>query len=299
MSSIMSPPQRLFLELAGQLLAVSPAYFRQLAFWAPRLAVRAVGDRRRPSGTPAGITLLVDPQTAAAWTASPAVPEPTILYVDGKRIGVIDVTGFLTKSDAPGRAGLVTLREQLQELATDGDVDAILLRIDSPGGSVAGTGDLAAAILQTRQTLPVFALIEDVAAVSAYWIASQAERVYANVATAIAGEIGTFIALYDRSEQFGKAGVKAIVIKAGELKAAGLPGTEITAKHREYLQGLVDKTQAEFNKAVQAGRKIDPRKVATGRLYLAGDAVKLGLIDGVKPFDSVMAELASRAGKGK
>ena len=290
MRTILSPPQETLLNAAG-LLAVEPNCFAGLRMWADRIhVVVAPLDRHRKIE---GIMLILDQATAAAWSDNAPVPEPAIIGVGGKRIGVLDVIGFLTKSDSPGRAGLVTLRSQLRGLVDDGQVNAVLLRIDSPGGTVAGTADLAAEITRARKSLPVFAYVEDLAAASAYWIASQAEKVYANTATCLVGEIGTFVSLYDRSRQFGKAGVKAIVLRAGEFKTVGFPGTEITDKQRSYLQDLVDRTQAEFNKAI-SGRKINPAAIASGKAYLAGDAVKLGLIDGVKTIDNVLAELANK-----
>ncbi len=289
MPPILSPPQRLLLELSG-LLACEPGHFAGLRAWAPKvhLVVGPVDRHKRLQG----FAPLAD-----SWQDVPP-PEPQIISVDGRRIGLIDVTGLLVKSDLPGQAGLTYLAEQVRELVDEGQVDGILLRIDSPGGSVAGTQELAEEVRRARQTKPVFAYVEDLCAASAYWVASQCEKVFVNVATAMVGSIGTFVGLYDRKQQFVNAGVKAIVIRAGEFKALGFPGTEITKEHREYLQGQVDGVQAEFLKAV-AHRRIAPAAIASGRLYLAGDAVKLRLIDGVKSFDAVVAELVELAGQSK
>ena len=290
MPALFSPPQQLLQDLSGELLACNPQYYRQLAFWGPRINVVATDRRGRRRGNPRGAIAITGSREALEGFFGAPVPEPAILTVDEKRIGILDIVGFLAKSDGPGRAGLVTLRIQLGELVDQ--ADAVLLRIDSPGGTVAGTGDLAAAIKEARQKVPVFGFAEDLCAASAYWIAAQAEKLYANVPTAMIGGVGMFVGLYERKEQFAKAGVRAVVIKSGEFKAAGWPGTKITEAQRAYWQKLIDQAQAEFIAAIK--HRADPAKVATGRLYVASDSQRLKLIDGVKSFDDVIAELAAK-----
>jgi len=291
MPVLLSPLQQLLRDFSGELLSCDERYFSLFQFWASRIAVTATDRRGRRRGKlPEGIAIVGDKAALENFFGGPP-PEPTILNLDGKRIGILDVTGFLSKSDGPGRAGLVTLRTQLAELVDQ--ADAVLLRIDSPGGTVAGTADLAAAINEARQRqLPIFGFAEDLCSSSAYWIAAQTEKLYANTPTAMVGGIGLFVGLYDRSGQFAKAAIKAVVIKAGEFKGAGFPGTEITETQRAYWQKLIDQSQGEFNAAIR--HRVDPAKVATGRLYLAGDAQRLKLIDGIKRLDAVVAELAAK-----
>jgi signal peptide peptidase SppA len=219
-------------------------------------------------------------------------------------IGLVDINGTLMKrgTSLSRSSSLINLRRVVRNSARDPEIDAILLRIDSPGGTVAGTQELAEEVVKARQSKPVFAFVEDLAASAAYWIASQADRVYANTPTSLVGSIGTFVGLYDYSAYAAKEGIKAVVIKAGELKGAGFPGTEITEEQKAYWQEIVDGTQAEFTAAVAAGRGVKAERVArewaTGRVYMAGDAGAMGMIDGVKSFDAVIAELTERARGG-
>ncbi len=220
-------------------------------------------------------------------------------------IGIIDVNGTLMKrgTSLSSSSSLINIRRVIRSAARDPEIDAILLRIDSPGGTLSGTQEVAEEVRKAREAKPVFAFVEDLAASAAYWIASQAEKVYANTPTAIAGSIGTFIGLYDYSEAAAKAGVKAIVIRAGELKGAGFPGTEITDAQKAYWQEIVDKAQSEFTAAVAAGRNRPTAEVAeryvTGRVYVAADAEAMGMIDGVRSFDQAIAELTTRVRAGR
>lgn len=215
-------------------------------------------------------------------------------------IQVIDIQGTMTKrgSSLTGSGSMVLLRQAVRSAANDDGIDAILLRIDSPGGTVAGTADLAAEVRAATAKKPVWAFVEDVTASAAYWVASQTSRIIANNATAEVGSIGTFMALYDVSGAAAMRGVKAVVIRSGRLKGAGFPGTEVTEEQRQVWQEIVDKTQTEFTAGVSAGRNLPLARVtalAEGRMWLAEDAKQLGLIDGIGSLDSVVSELAAKA----
>lgn len=217
-------------------------------------------------------------------------------------IQIIDIQGTMTKrgSSLSGRGGMISLRRSVREAANDGDVDAILLRIDSPGGTVAGTADLAAEVKAAAAKKPVWAFVEDVTASAAYWVASQADKIYANNATAEVGSIGTFMGIYDVSGAAAMQGIKAVVIRSGRLKGSGFPGTEITEEQRAVWQEIVDKTQAQFTAGVADGRKLSVPQVqalAEGRMWLAQDAKEHKLIDGIEMFDSVMSKLAAEAAR--
>lgn len=212
-------------------------------------------------------------------------------------IAVIDIQGTMTKHGSSFSSGgsTIRVRREIRVAAADTDVHGILLRIDSPGGTVAGTADLAADVLAARKAKPVFAFIEDLGASAAYWVASQATKIFVNDATAFVGTIGAFIGLYDLSGLAEKEGIKAIVIKAGEFKGTAFPGTEITSEQQAMLQKLVDKTQNEFNAAIQRGRGMKRKQVeqlADGRVHVAPDAMELGLIDGIQSFDATIKQLA-------
>ena len=216
------------------------------------------------------------------------------------RIGIVDIEGALTKrgSSFSDAGSMTRLRQTIRNMAADADIGGIMLRIDSPGGTVAGTADLAAEIAAAAAVKPVHAYLEDCTASAAYWLASQCNRIVANNRTAMVGSIGTFVGLYDLSGKAEQEGIKAVVIKSGEHKGAGFPGTPITEEQIAVWQGLIDKTQAEFTAAIANGRGMETSQVAAladGRSHMAEDAQALGLIDGIESFDAAMAALSQAA----
>lgn len=226
-------------------------------------------------------------------------PEAAI-SVNPNRIGaiaVIDIQGTMTKHGSSLSEGgsTIRIRREIRVAAADGDVAGILLRIDSPGGTVAGTADLAADVFAARKVKPVFAFIEDFGASAAYWVASQATKVFANDRTAFIGSIGTFFGLYDFSKAFENEGIKPVPIMAGKFKGTGFPGTEITPEQQAMIQSLVEKIQVEFNAGIQRGRGMNRKQVeqlADGRIHVAPDALEFELIDGIQSFDATIKQLA-------
>jgi signal peptide peptidase SppA len=212
------------------------------------------------------------------------------IEVSGKTIAMIPVVGTLMKSrTSTGGTSTVDTRKQIRAATRDSDISGILLRVDSPGGTVAGTDALAQEIRQARRAKPVLAQIEDVGASAAYWVSSQASRVYASSATSMIGSIGTMLAV-----RKGAAGEVAL-FRSGPHKGAGMDG-EITEEQAAHLQTLVDGLQAQFGKAVSEGRRLSPEQLAavsTGAVWLAEQAHELRLIDGVQPIEKTLQQLAS------
>ena len=211
-------------------------------------------------------------------------------------VAVIEINGTMTKrgSSLSAAGSTVRIRQAVRQAARDETIGGIVLRIDSPGGTVAGTSDLAREVAAADRQKPVLAYIEDLTASAAYWVASQARKVFANDRTAMVGSIGTYAGLYDYSGYAAARGIRPVVIRSGQYKAAGFPGTEITPEQREYWQELIDKTQAEFTAGVAGGRKLSVARVAEladGRIHLAEDAQQLGLIDGIQTFEETMDQL--------
>lgn len=214
------------------------------------------------------------------------------------QLAVIRVSGTLMKqtSSLDSSSSTVQLRRDITQAANDPTIGGILLVIDSPGGSVAGTADLAAAVKAADAKKPVHAYGEDLVASAALWVASQASRFTANHATALIGSIGTFIGTYDVSGAAAMKGMKAKVYATGPLKGAGFPGAEITPEQDAYFQGIVDQTQTHFAAAVAEGRKLSPEKVqelATGGVFVAQNALKHQLIDGIESFDAALSQLSA------
>jgi len=218
--------------------------------------------------------------------------------VAGDGVAVIELSGPLTKYVASMAAGTSTvfLRRQIRLAAADDDVRAILLVIDSPGGTVAGTPDLAAEVAAAARQKPLDAYIEDLGASAAYWIASQARHVWSN-SNGLVGAMGTYGVIVDYSARAAAMGLKVHVVKAGEFKGAGVPGTEITQKQLDVVQSRVNQLNEFFLEAVAAGRRLSldqVRELADGRVHIGAEAQKLGLTDGVRTLDQVLAQLSSK-----
>lgn len=182
----------------------------------------------------------------------------------------------------------------IREAVADSAVDEIALFIDSPGGQYAGTGDLAEVVFRARGQKRITAYLSDLGASAAYWVAAQADRVYANP-EALVGSIGTYSVVADWSAFFEKEGIKVHLIRSGEFKGAGAFGTQITDAQLAEFQRIVDSINREFLKGVGRGRGLPMgrvRELADGRVHIAADAKGLGLIDGVRRFEDLLAELS-------
>jgi len=208
--------------------------------------------------------------------------------VDGKSVAVIPMVGTLTKGRSSlGGTSTVMLRREIRQAANDPSVSGIMLSIDSPGGSVAGTEDLAAEVKAARKQKPVFAQINDLGASAAYWVAAQASKVFASNATTIVGSIGVMMSV--RKNTSGEVSV----ITSGSLKAPGANG-DLTEEERAHLQGIVNGWMGAFSSAVKGGRRMSDaqfEKVSSGAIFLASNAIDLKLIDGIQSQEASLKEL--------
>lgn len=208
-------------------------------------------------------------------------------------VALIDLAGSVMKyaSSFSDSTSTVGLRQQIRAADRHPDVTQILLRIDSPGGTVPGVAEVYDDLRAASK--PVTVYIEDLGASAAYWIASGAERIYANSAARI-GSIGVFTLLMDDSQSAERLGLKMHLIATGPFKGLGAEGIPITDGQLAYVRTLVESTFERFQLAIQTGRKLSPdavKAVADGRVWSAAEAQQLRLIDGVRSFDDLFAEL--------
>lgn len=186
--------------------------------------------------------------------------------------------------------------ESLKNAAANPSVKGIALKINSPGGQVAGTKELGDTIKEVAKSKPVYATIEDVGASAAYWAASQATRVFA-AEDSVVGSIGVMQVVPDTSKAADAAGVAVHVIRSdqtSDFKGTGVPGAPVSdAQLAEIKRHLTAKNDFFLN-AVADGRglnKTQLQQVADGRLFTANEAVDLGLVDEVATTEQVMGFL--------
>lgn len=220
------------------------------------------------------------------------------------RIALVEISGVMTKrgSSMSDAGSMTRARRELRQLADSDEVDAIILRIDSPGGTVAGTADLGRAVREAAARKPLTAFVEDLAASAAYWVASQATRIIANNETAKVGSIGVLLATYDLSRLAANQGIEPVVIATGPLKGTGFPGAEITEEQRANLRELVAEDFDEFKAVIARGRSLSLKQVsalATGGVFSATTALENGLIDGIQSLEAAIEDLAAAVGGGR
>lgn len=224
------------------------------------------------------------------------------MSVNSDGVASIDVVGPIQKeASSLGGTSSVMLRRAVSQAANNDAITSIMLRIDSPGGMTAGTHELAMAVAEAAKKKPVYAFIEDLGASAAYWVASQATKIIVNP-TCKAGGIGTYMAVADYSGAAEKEGVKVHLIKAGEFKGAGTPGTEITDAQLAEWQRLCNEINAFFIAGVQTGRHMSAKQVqelADGRVHVGQKAVDLGLADSVASYEEALSQLSQAATKTK
>lgn len=232
-------------------------------------------------------------QTIAASQRSRARDRLDYHLTDGG-VAVIEIVGTITKygsSFSDLRNGTVGVRHALRVAQNDPKVGGIALKIDSPGGTVAGVQDLADDIHAVIK--PVVAFAEDLTASAAYWLASQAHKLVASPGAFI-GSIGVYAVVRDWSEFFESAGIQTFVIKSAQHKGAGATGSRITDEQLDNFQRIVDDIHGLFVGAVARGRNrstADVQAWADGRLHAAAAALELGLIDSIGSFEDTVKDL--------
>lgn len=215
-------------------------------------------------------------------------------FIASGGIATIPIFGSMMKGQSKfGGTSTQETRRAIAAAVADKSIDGIMLHIDSPGGHVAGTQELADDIAAADKVKPIHAHIDDMGASAAYWAGSQARSLTINEAGS-AGSIGVFAVLYDSSGATEAEGVKVHVISTGEHKGAGIPGAPITDDQLQEFQSQVDGINDLFMAAVKRGRGMginQVRDLADGRVLMSRQAQAAGLVDGVMPFEGAVRKL--------
>jgi len=180
----------------------------------------------------------------------------------------------------------------VREAANRPDIEAVFLDIDSPGGTVTGTPELAQAVADAGKQKPVYAFSSGLMCSAAYWVASQAQAIYVTPSARV-GSIGVIQPIIDDSEAFKNAGLKVEVFAAGKFKSIGMPGVSLTDSQRECIQSNIEETAQDFHNAVLArGRKI-PAEAMEGQAFSGKQAQRMNLAGVVQDRSEAMQRLRS------
>ena len=219
------------------------------------------------------------------------------LPTGGPRVAVVEIEGIIVDS--------TVAVSELREHADNPSIKAVVLRVNSPGGVVAPTQEIFAAIQRARKAgKPVVATLGAVAASGGYYVAAAADRIYANPGT-LTGSIGVVMQMANLEGLLKKVGVEYVVVKAGAYKDVGNFSRSMSPEERKMLQALLDDVYSQFVDAVAEGRGLERKEVlafAEGRIYSGQQALALKMVDEMGGFEDAVeaaGKLANIPGRPK
>ncbi len=221
------------------------------------------------------------------------------LGISGNRVEVIYVQGLLLTGSLPTGFGIATSEEitkSLKDASEDEGVKAIVMRINSPGGSPAASQEIIAAMKKVKK--PIVVSMGDVAASGAYYISAPATRIIANPDTTT-GSIGVIWEFQNRSAFYDKDGTKFYISKTGEMKDMGGDWRGLTDEEKKYADEIILESYNRFVEEVARGRNLSVSKVkdlADGRVFTGAKAKELGLVDDFGSMDDAIDIAASLGG---
>ena len=221
-----------------------------------------------------------------------------LLEVDGLITETSDVADFFGTVNE-GMVGRV--REELDHARADAQVKALVLRINSPGGTVTGSDLLYDEISRFKheRKVPVVAQLMGTAASGGYYVALAADEIHAE-RTTVTGSIGVIFSGFNVAGLMEKLGVENQTITSGEFKDAGSALRRMRPEERAQLQSVIDDLYARFVEVVQAGRKRlsadQVRALADGRIFSATQAKQAGLVDEIGSLDASVRRARELAG---
>ncbi len=210
--------------------------------------------------------------------------------LSGSAVGLLRVEGVLED--------VTWTIDQLHDLAKNGRVKAVVIRVDSPGGAVAPSQELFEEILKVRDEKPVVVSMGTVAASGGYYIACAADHILANPGT-ITGSIGVIAQFPNWEGLMGKIGVGSKSITSGKFKDAGSPFRPMTPEEEALFSGLVQDTYAQFREAVIEQRELSAETIdpyLDGRVLTGRQALELGLVDELGNLQDALDKAAELGG---
>lgn len=219
-------------------------------------------------------------------------------------VAVIPVFGVISgrmnmMDEISGGTSTDMLKAKIQKAVQDETTSAVVLDMNSPGGSVAGLTELHKVVMQARDLKPIVASVNYMAASAAYWLASAASEI-ASAPSGNVGSIGVYTVHEDRTAQNAAVGVKYTHISAGKFKTEGNSEEPLTDEATAAMQERVNKFYSMFVNDVAAGRNMDVKQITGAeygaRLLTAKDGKAAGLVDRIETLDETISRLAKKGG---
>ncbi len=253
-------PRRIKRRLIAGLIALHALSLLAAVF----LVVRTRGDGPKSQDGSTKSLLNLKPKDSVGWVS---IRGPIMSSASGK----------------PWEQGAEQWARRIEQLADTKGVKAIVLDINSPGGSVGAVQEIYTRILRVKKEkkIPFVALFGDVSASGGYYLGAACDKIVAHPGT-LTGSIGVIFSVSNMEGLFAKVGYKSDPIKSGKHKDIGSPARPMTLEERQILQTLIDDAYGQFVQAVADGRKMTVEQVkplADGRIYSGNQALALGLVD--------------------
>jgi len=239
--------------------------------------------------------------------SEPGALEERVVAGKGKaKIAVLDISGIITL----GPLGLERfskepplvprLKEELQRIGEDDEVVGVVVRIDSPGGAVTASDILYHELRQMREKrrIPLVACILDRGFSGGFYAALAADEIMAHP-TSVLGGVGVITFKLTVSELLGKWGVEISTVQSGALKDFWSPLRESRPEETALMQTITDRLHGRFMQLLMESRKLGPearQEVATGRIFDAGQALEIGLIDRIGYLEDAVERVRELAG---
>ncbi|MBQ7256901.1 MAG: signal peptide peptidase SppA [Abditibacteriota bacterium] len=237
-------------------------------------------------------------------TGSPSSPVPSssdyiaVVHIEGEMLTGESDLGFF---GGTGISYSGSVSKLIKKAADDKKAKAILLKINSPGGTPVAAEEIGEAIGYAKAKKPVWTSIGDLGASAAYWVSSQTNKIYV-YKTTLTGSIGVIMQGVDYSKLMDKIGVSSKVIKSGKYKDIGSGSRPMTDEERRLLQAMLDSTYNVFIDTVAEGRGMPREQVkqlAEGMIYTGPQAVNNKLADKVGSYETCLDDLAKEVNMKK
>jgi protease-4 len=221
-------------------------------------------------------------------------------------LAIVYLSGFITEARTHSRVleysedPVSAVKNRLDIIEEDENIKGVLLVIDSPGGSVTASDALYRAIVKFKEKtgLPVISMMKQIAASGGYYVAAATDYIVAQPTT-VTGSIGVIMFNFNIKGLMDKYGVEYIAIKTGKYKDILSPFKQSEEDEISWMQDIVEQMHEQFINAVEQGRPNLSREeilaLSDGRVYLAKDALRLGLIDEVGYFEDAVSILSERS----